>query len=231
MKKMTVFFLVLLLCVGCDGKAERIIVKQYEVKSELEGVDDIMTPKVVTEIATQIVKGKVLSLVKTELNPLGVFTFSYRVRVEEILFDAEDRLNDGEKIEVISSKGLLPVSDAVGLFESKGLTHDLPLTGNKKNDYVLQTQGNSIPLEAGGTYYLYLRAEGKNGYRECGWDLLYRLKGDQAISGTAEGERTEPASDAEKRIRELIASREGLDDGFYLSDLIGAYKKEHEEDR
>ena len=205
------------------------IVRTFGVKdnSLSSYIVDFNNIEYITELSSQIMMLKVISMDEAEVGSLGNLNFQYTAEIMEIYLDTSGDFEVHDKIHFASNEGMMKAKDAAKLFEGSARAQKLGILQDEysDNEYIASSNYNAVPIEVGKTYIIYLSdeyLESDGSYTDIGRSYLYEVNTTNARMGYENPIETNTTNDLISQIKEDIQSRTGRVDEIGPS----AYRKE-----
>ena len=207
---------------------ERIIVEYFGYDQDSPGVAlsisdvDLSSVEAITETTTQIVLCHVENIKNTSTNLMGDIIFNYEIIIKDILMDVNNRLEIGDIVVLTTSQGIIKGTDFTKLVRNSAQAQKTGLAYReyKDNEYIVSSYNNSIPIEIGRTYLLYLTdryLENYDVYSTSGRRLSYEYTDGVLFHGTNYEKMDICLEQLKEQIFSDIRNRTGRADeiGFY----------------
>ena len=199
-------------------------------------VADINNIEATTELSTQIVKCKILDMEKIDVYNTSNLNFLFNAEIEEVYFDVNsgidnktsDSLSAGDKIVISTGDAVVKATVAAEALKGKSDAKFLTMQSEdyKENDYIVCSMWDSIPVEAGNSYILYLTdefLESEGAYTEVGRMFTWGILNGDMYYGVDFIKSDMSLSEVEAQIAENVANRTGRVDQIgrneYLTEL------------
>lgn len=212
---------------------EKIIIRTFGVKdnSLASYIVDFNNLEYITELSTQIMMLKVLSMDEAEVGSLGNLNFQYTAEIMEIYLDTSGNFEVHDEIHFASNEGMMKAKDAAKLFEGSARAKKLGILQGEyaDNEYIASSNYNAVPIEVGKTYIVYLSdeyLESDGSYTDIGRSYLYEVNTTNARMGYEDPIETKQTNDIISQIKEDIQNRTGRVDEIgpkaYRSEITDA---------
>lgn len=192
-----------------------------------------------TEVASQIVMCKITELDEVQYTAHNGLWFAYTAEVQEIYLDSSASLAVGDTIHLKSDSGMVSINDLL-LYHIRYQDADLLgidlRASYSDRAYLAASWGESIPIEVGQTYIVYLSDEAvyqKVGYYyEMGDSYLYECDGNTVWYGRDMKRHALTTEELIEQIKKRVSTRSGRCDeiGYiaYLDELMQQQESESE---
>ena len=189
------FALILLLsAVGCEEKRtvgerqlgdDRIPVWEL-VSRPLVSIEEEQARRMAVNRSDFLVRCRVIGCEGVRCDDSGNFRFTYDVGVTEVLMGQGDAPAPGDRIDVLSTEGVLSAAEAVERHRSSDVRDRIAAAAASYGDraFVICSESDAIPIEVGRTYLMFLSSDAPKGqYAEVGASCLYEIDGQTVRQG------------------------------------------------
>jgi hypothetical protein len=161
-------------------------------------------------------------------NPyVWTLNYSYSATAEEVLFAREGDVKQGDALSFSAGSGMVRINDLKHLLPPQEVTA-LGIDLHRQysdSDYIATAKGNTIPIEVGKTYLVFLNEE-YGYYSDCGFGELYECDGEAVYAGWDMKRSETSSAELIGQTRARIEARSGIFDEMSMYERL-EYIKAH----